>query len=114
MKRSQVTAAGSALLGVVVGVLTNIATDGWPLAVVAALVVAAIAWVALEFWRAGGAEDDGGTSEEDTIDQRARRVAGTVTGLRRTGGQGKRATVRQEIDNVTAGGEILGVDETKR
>jgi hypothetical protein len=98
-------AGASIALGASVAVLISLWTSSGSIPIVVGLVVALIAWVGLEVWRAVR-EDD--AAEGLTVVQRVRRVRGRLTGAR--GPVPQPTQVDMHIDTIEEGGQVIGYD----
>jgi threonine/homoserine/homoserine lactone efflux protein len=82
-RRRAIAAAGSVVCAAVVGVLASELAGRWTWGLVAALVAAVLLWAGIEAWRAVREKDAGGLAQGGIgVRQRARRVAGRLTGMR--------------------------------
>ena len=103
-------AAGSVVLGAAVAVGINIGTGHPAVAIVVGVVVLVALWAGLEAWRAVHAESSTSSDRpRKSVKQRARNVAGRLTGARGSG-QETDVKVEQRMDDVLAGGEVIGYE----
>src|ERR1700744_893254 len=87
-QRRGLRAAASVILGTLVGAGTNVLTGDWNWAVGVAVGVAILVWAALEWHRAVD-ENRGSQVGAIHVIQKLRRVAGQLTGVRRSRGGGE-------------------------
>ncbi|WP_433256707.1 hypothetical protein ACQPYK_18250 [Streptosporangium sp. CA-135522] len=105
--RQVVLAAASVGSGTIVGALTNLLTGSWNWALAGGLVAAVALWMSVEMTRAATA----GNGVIRVVQRVRRRVLGKVIGVRRSG-EVASADIRQDVDEVGKGGEVIGYDGT--
>jgi hypothetical protein len=111
VKLQPLAAAASVTLGVVAGVLVNLATSRWTWAVGSALAIVAVAWAALAYVAAqSGSRSPAGSTGRGAAHHRVRQTArrGMISGskirLRGAGSVSERATGSSQItdSSITA------------